>query len=163
MKKRVIAQSELGTRTQHSPILEMDTTKINPYMKDKVKFKQPGENLLLNMFEENNLNPGDTLRILDKQGNLFDISYTTNEQNVIVQNLELKVQYGKSQKFKSWDDALEALPDKEFTAYDPHVGIETTLPESNKETEKETEKDNPYEKGAKCKLSEPILPGLSLI
>lgn len=62
---------------------------------------------------EQTLGYGDKMRIMDNQGNLKDIMLMP-DGNIGIQDLELKLEYGKTETYPTWDDAASALPSMEY-------------------------------------------------
>jgi len=66
-------------------------------------------NKLEHDFTVSNLSYGDRLRITDPDGQMFDIMLMP-DGSVGIQNLTLKLEYGKITKYTTWEDANEAIP-----------------------------------------------------
>ena len=66
-------------------------------------------NKLEHDFTVSNLSYGDRLRIADPSGQMFDIMLMP-DGTVGIQNLTLKLEYGKITKYNTWEDANAAIP-----------------------------------------------------
>lgn len=67
------------------------------------------KNALEYAFVSSGLSYGDRLRVIDDDGNLYDVIYMPNGQ-IAVQNLLLKMNYGQMQTFNSWEEAEAVIP-----------------------------------------------------
>lgn len=66
-------------------------------------------NKLEHDFTVSNLSYGDRLRITDPDGNMFDVMLMP-DGTVGIQNLSLKLEYGRITKYTTWEDANAAIP-----------------------------------------------------
>ena len=66
-------------------------------------------NKLEHDFTVSNLSYGDRLRITDPSGNMCDVMLMP-DGTVGIQNLTLKLEYGKITKYNTWEDANAAIP-----------------------------------------------------
>jgi len=66
-------------------------------------------NKLEHDFTVSNLSYGDRLRVTDPSGNMFDVMLMP-DGTVGIQNLTLKLEYGKITKYTTWEDANAAIP-----------------------------------------------------
>lgn len=66
-------------------------------------------NKLEHDFTVSNLSYGDRLRITDPNGNMFDIMLMP-DGTVGIQNLSLRLEYGKITKYTTWEDANAVIP-----------------------------------------------------
>ncbi|HUU89336.1 MAG TPA: hypothetical protein VMX17_16500 [Candidatus Glassbacteria bacterium] len=60
-------------------------------------------------FTKSNLGYGDRLRITDGSGNMFDVM-AMPDGTIAIQNLTLKLEYGRMTKYNTWEDANAAIP-----------------------------------------------------
>jgi len=63
--------------------------------------------------DETTLGFGDKMRIMDNQGNLRDIMLMP-DGSIGIQDLELKLEYGKTETYPTWEDAANSLPSMEY-------------------------------------------------
>lgn len=66
-------------------------------------------NKLEHDFTVSNLSYGDRLRIVDPDGNMFDVMLMP-DGSIGIQNLALKLEYGRITKYTNWEDANAAIP-----------------------------------------------------
>jgi len=66
-------------------------------------------NKLEHDFTVSNLSYGDRLRITDPSGNMFDVMLMP-DGTIGIQNITLKIEYGRTTKYTTWEDANAAIP-----------------------------------------------------
>jgi len=54
---------------------------------------------------------GDRMRLSDSDGNLFDVILYP-DGSIGIQELALKIDFGRTTKFQTWEEASEAIPQK---------------------------------------------------
>ena len=59
------------------------------------------------------LDYGDRMRVSDPKGNLFDVILMPDNK-IAIQELKLKLEYGTTHSFDSWEGAMDNLP-KEYS------------------------------------------------
>jgi len=91
--------------------LGLDEITFEQPILDKEPYSIPDMGVLMieQAFAANGLDIGDRLRIIDKEGNLYDVAWL-EEDKFMIQELDLKVEYGKSKIFPTWESLEESLP-----------------------------------------------------
>lgn len=106
MKKRVKAQEILKVPTD-----QIEYQKIGQETDEEAAAMQsPSTTQIEHDFYSSNLGYGDRLRIVDDSGNLYDIILGPDGL-VWVQDIALKIDYGKITKYNTWEEADQAVPD----------------------------------------------------
>lgn len=105
MKKRVKAQEILKVPTE-----QIEYQKIGQDDEEAAAMQSPSTTRLEHDYLSSNLGYGDRLRVVDDSGNLYDIVMMPNGQ-VQVQDITLKIEYGKISLYNSWEDADEVIPE----------------------------------------------------
>ena len=91
---------------EQKPIVDEDDQEEDIYSGLGVDERQ---NKLEYDFTSSNLSYGDRLRITDSSGAMFDVMVMP-DGTIAIQNLTLKLEYGKMSKYNTWEDANAAIP-----------------------------------------------------
>jgi hypothetical protein len=117
MKNKRIEAQKFDDGAQRGPLIEhIEQENLESYDQNS-NLPDSNRNKLIADFDSYNLGAGDTLRIIDTTGQMYDVLYAPDGQHIGIQQLDLVLKYGKMNMYPGWDEAYNAIQDKNYEVY----------------------------------------------